>query len=169
MRIRIPKLRWLFLAFVMGLFGWYFSRPVVAIYYSTDAQESIGYIYNENNYIHRGVLNPGDVVSAFTPMFPDLDSWIIVDLPMSYNGVEIRKAFSRVDVYIDAESNICAENRYGFFERFKRSNPMGTGGSCKTKNARKPHECSCTPDHASDADARASAVLMPPSPTNTPH
>lgn len=108
---------------------WYFSRPVVLVHYSADARESIGYIYNENDYIHKGALKPGQVVGFFAPMFPNPDSWIDVGLPMSNNGIEITPPFSRADVYIDAAEKIWVEKKHGFFERFKRGSLIHTGDS----------------------------------------
>lgn len=116
------------------------------IHYSADARESIFYIYNENNYIHRGVLEPGEVAGFFAPMFPAPDSWIDVSAPMSNTGVEIAPPFSLVDVYIDASAKLCAEKKYGFFERFRRGSLMRTGDPCTPKDTGKPHECRCTPE-----------------------
>ncbi|ALU88183.1 hypothetical protein Hrubri_0967 [Herbaspirillum rubrisubalbicans M1] len=106
-------------ACVIAFALWYLARPTIAIHYAADANQPVSFFYNEENYIIRDDLNPGQSVRFSTPMFPGKDFWVIVSTPfVNDEGVEIGPPFSRVDVYIDAQAHFRIEKHHGFLDRF---------------------------------------------------
>lgn len=99
---------------------WYFCRPVLVIHYSPAASETLGYFILENYDTLKDVIEPGENIRFFMDMFPELDELIIFSLPASSREwVEIKYPFSRVDIYINADSRIERTRiSHAFFERF---------------------------------------------------
>lgn len=105
--------------FVLALF-WFHCRPVVALHYSDQARESIGFFFNDNHNTAKQGLEPGESVVFPTAMFPDSGMWILLTFPFdSKDSLEITKPFSRIDVCIGPGAKIDrTEIRHGFFARF---------------------------------------------------
>jgi hypothetical protein len=116
----VRLLRWLPMLSIIACIAWYFSRPVVLLHYSADAKEPVTIYYiDENSQTTRYHLAPGQVERIYAPMFSGSDFPININAPFaSRDGVETERPFSRVDVYIDAETKFRMEIKYGFFDRF---------------------------------------------------
>lgn len=89
----------------LGLFV--YTSPVVVLHYAASATSPVVYFYNENDRTTKESLAPGGSVAFRTPHRPPADYFIEVSLPFgSREGVEIRQPFSRVDVFIGADTKI---------------------------------------------------------------
>ncbi|WP_321889709.1 hypothetical protein [Paraburkholderia bannensis] len=113
-------LKWWILFCVLVLFGWFFSRPVIALHYAADARQPVAYFFNDNDAITHGELMPGHTEKFSMPMFPSPDSIVYFSLPFaSRDGVAIKPPYSRVDVYVDAATRIeRTDIKHGFLDRF---------------------------------------------------
>lgn len=122
MKIRI--LKWMGIFALLTPLLWimfvYFCRPVVALHYSKEATDRIGYFFNDNHAISKRGLSPGESVEYLTAMFPKPDMWILLTFPRDSNdALEITKPFSRIDVFIGPGAKIeRTEVHDGFFARF---------------------------------------------------
>lgn len=97
----IPVALWL------AVVAYSFTSPVVMLHYSADAKERVGYFFNEDNDTVKDYIDPGATVEFRTARSPGPDYFIEVSLPLaSRDGVEIKPPFSRVDVYIGADTKI---------------------------------------------------------------
>lgn len=97
----VPAILWL----AIGLY--FRTGPVVVLHYSAAATEPVVYFFNENNYITKKQIFPGETLQFHTAHRPDAEYYIDVSLPFaSRDGVEIKPPFSRVDVYIGADTKI---------------------------------------------------------------
>lgn len=95
------------LALWLALVLYSYSSPVVMLHYSADAKERVGYFFNEDNDTVKDYLQPGASVEFRTARHPGPDYFIEVSLPLaSRDGVEIKPPFSRVDIYIGADTKI---------------------------------------------------------------
>ena len=84
-----------------------YSAPVVVLHYSAAASGPVGFFFNDDNSIIKDTMDPGTSRQFRTAHYPHADYVVEVSLPMaSREGVEIRPPFSRVDVYIGADTNI---------------------------------------------------------------
>jgi len=97
-----------------------FCRPVVVLHYAPNATEPETYFFDERNDITKDHLNPGETLKLYTPMFPTEGSRTYLSLPFSSrDSVTLKLPFSRVDVYISADTKIeRTVIRHGFFDRF---------------------------------------------------
>lgn len=83
------------------------TLPVVFLHYSAAATAPVTYFFNEDNDIVKDHLDPGASIEFRTARRLHADYFIDVSLPFaSRDGVEIRKPFSRVDVYIGPDTKI---------------------------------------------------------------
>lgn len=83
------------------------TSPVVVLHYAASATSPVVYYFNENNDVIREQIAPGASVQLRTTHFPPADYYIAVSMPLaSRDGVEIRQPFSRVDVYIGADTRV---------------------------------------------------------------
>ncbi len=105
---------------IVWILFWFFCRPVLVIHYSPDASETLGYFLLENYDTLKEVIEPGENIRFFMDMFPEPDELIIFSLPASsQEWVEIKYPFSRVDIYINADSRIERTRiSQAFLERF---------------------------------------------------
>jgi len=116
--------KWMAIAICMAPFVWvvflFNCRPTVALHYSAEATDSLGYFLNDNHSITKRGLKPGESVKYPTAMFPEPDMWILLTFPFqSDDFLEITKPFSRIDVFIGPGAKIeRTEVRHGFFARF---------------------------------------------------
>ena len=96
------------------------TAPVVVIHYAAAATQPAGYFYNEDDFIIKASIRPGETLKFRTSRHPDADYFIDVSLPFdSHDHVEIRPPFSRVDVYIGADTKITRTvTRMDFLARF---------------------------------------------------
>jgi hypothetical protein len=110
---------WIFVC-VLALVGWFFCRPVIVLHYAADARHPVAFFFNDNDDITRSELTPGQTEKFYMPMFPSPDAFVDFSLPFaSRDGVNIKPPYSRVDVYINAETKIeRTDTRHGFFDRF---------------------------------------------------
>jgi hypothetical protein len=116
--------KWMAIAICIAPFVWvvflFNCRPTVALHYSAEATDSLGYFLNDNHSITKRGLKPGESVKYPTAMFPEPDMWILLTFPFqSDDFLEITKPFSRIDVFIGPGAKIKrTEVRHGFFARF---------------------------------------------------
>lgn len=83
------------------------TLPVVFLHYSAQAVAPVTYFFNEDNDIVKDHLAPGASIEFRTARRLHADYFIDVSLPLaSRDGVEIRRPFSRVDVYIGPDTKI---------------------------------------------------------------
>lgn len=81
--------------------------PLVVLHYSADAREPVSYFFNEDNEIRKEMLAPGASRGFRTTRWPGPDYYLEVSLPFaSRDGVELKPPFSRVDIYIGADTRI---------------------------------------------------------------
>lgn len=85
-----------------------YTSPVVVLHYAADAREPVVYFFDEPAaHVIRDVIYPGTSVSFRTPRKPYAGYVASVSLPSaSRDGVDIEPPFSRVDVYIGADTKI---------------------------------------------------------------
>lgn len=119
LRLLKRPLKWAALLFGMGCIAWFCCRPVVVLHYAAEAKEPVTYFFDEPEHVTKDQLMPGQVEKFRMPMFPDHDATIFVSAPFaSRDGVEIKPPWSRVDIYIDAQTRFRMEVKHGFLERF---------------------------------------------------
>ena len=83
------------------------TSPVVSLHYAATATAPVTYFFNEDNDIVKDHLVPGESIEFRTARRLHDDYFIDVSLPFaSRDGVEIRKPFSRVDIYIGPDTKI---------------------------------------------------------------
>jgi hypothetical protein len=83
------------------------TSPVVFLHYAATATAPVTYFFNEDNDIVKDHLDPGASIEFRTARRLHADYFIDVSLPLaSRDGVEIRKPFSRVDIYIGPDTKI---------------------------------------------------------------
>lgn len=95
--------------FALALAVFAYSSPVVVLHYSAAAPGPVGFFFNEDNNITKDSINPGASRQFRTARHPDPDAGYFIDvsLPLaSRDAVEIKPPFSRVDVYIGADTKI---------------------------------------------------------------
>lgn len=99
-----------------------YTSPVVFLHYAASATTSVTYFFNEDNNIVKNYLKPGESVEFRTARRPRPGYVIDVSLPLaSHDGVEIKPPFSRVDIYIGADTKITRTvSRTDFLARFAR-------------------------------------------------
>ena len=99
-----------------------YTSPVVFLHYAASATTPVTYFFNEDNDIVKDHLDPGESVEFRTARRPRPGYVIDVSLPLaSRDGVEIKPPFSRVDVYIGADTKITRTvTRTDFLSRFAR-------------------------------------------------
>jgi len=91
----------------LGMLVFSFTAPVVFLHYAAAAREPVTYFFNENNDIVKDRIAPGTSLEFRTARRPDANYFIDVSLPVaSRDGVEIKPPFSRVDIYIGADTRI---------------------------------------------------------------
>ena len=84
-----------------------YSAPLVVLHYAADAGKPVAFFFNDDNNITKDTLYPGTSRQFRTASHPHADYFIEVSLPLdSQDGVEIKPPFSRVDVYIGADTKI---------------------------------------------------------------
>ncbi|NHZ78996.1 hypothetical protein F2P44_06860 [Massilia sp. CCM 8695] len=83
------------------------SAPLVVLHYAAGGGEPVGFFFNEDNDITKDVIQPGTSRQFRTARRPHAEYFINVSLPLaSRDEVEIKPPFSRVDVYIGADTRI---------------------------------------------------------------
>jgi hypothetical protein len=83
------------------------TLPVVFLHYSASATAPVTYFFNEDNDIVKDHLAPGESIEFRTARRLHAGYFIDVSLPLAGgDGVEIRKPFSRVDIYIGPDTKI---------------------------------------------------------------
>lgn len=83
------------------------SAPLVVLHYAAGGAAPVGFFFNEDNDITKDVLAPGTSRQFRTARRPHAAYFINVSLPLaSRDEVEIKPPFSRVDIYIGADSRI---------------------------------------------------------------
>jgi hypothetical protein len=109
-RIVSKRLCWILgvlAALWLVLAGRAYTLPVVFLHYSAAGRERVTYFFNEDNDIIKDGINPGASLEFRTARHPHADYFIDVSLPFaSRDGVEIKPPFSRVDIYIGADTKI---------------------------------------------------------------
>ncbi|WP_181259132.1 hypothetical protein [Pseudoduganella armeniaca] len=81
--------------------------PLVVLHHCADATAPVGYFFNEDNAIVKDLIEPGARLEFRTARWPGPDYYVEVSLPLaSRDGVELKPPFSRVDIYIGADSRI---------------------------------------------------------------
>lgn len=97
------------------------TSPVVVLHYSAAATEPVVYFFMEDSHTTKETIHPGTSVEFHTPHRPPVDYYISVSLPFaSRDDVEIKPTFSRVDVYIGADTRITRTViKNDFMARFK--------------------------------------------------
>lgn len=94
-------------AILLAFAAYVIGAPVVVLHYSPNATEPVGYFFNNDHYVKKDYIYPGTVVKFHTDYHPHPDYFIDVSLPFaSRDHVEITPPFSRVDVYIGADTKI---------------------------------------------------------------
>jgi len=96
------------------------TSPVVVLHYSADAAEPVVYFFDEPTDTVKAHIHPRESVGFHVGHNLDPDFAITVSLPLaSRDGVDITPPFSRVDVYIGADTKITRTvTRHDFFARF---------------------------------------------------
>lgn len=90
-----------------SLFLYAYTSPVVFLHYSAEATEPVVFFFRENADTIKDTLKPGASYEFRGPHELDVGYNIEVSLPLaSRDGVEIKPPFSRVDVYIGADTKI---------------------------------------------------------------
>lgn len=106
----IKKLSKIFGVFALLWLAWgvyVHTSPVIALHYSATASEPVVYFFMENDHTTKEYIYPGKSVEFHTPHRPPKNYYISVSLPFaSRDDIEIKPAFSRVDVYIGADTKI---------------------------------------------------------------
>jgi hypothetical protein len=84
------------------------TSPVVVLHYAADATQPVVFFFDEPAaHVIRDTIYPGTSLSFRTPRDPYPGYVASVSLPLaSRDGVEIEPPFSRVDVYIGADTKI---------------------------------------------------------------
>lgn len=84
------------------------TSPVVMLHYAADATQPVVFFFDEPAaHVIRDTIYPGTSLSFRTPRDPYPGYAAIVSLPLaSRDGVDIEPPFSRVDVYIGADTKI---------------------------------------------------------------
>jgi hypothetical protein len=81
--------------------------PLVVLHYSADATAPVGYFFNEDNDTAKAIIAPGASLGFRTARWPGPDYYVEVSLPLaSRDGVDLKPPFSRVDIYIGADTRI---------------------------------------------------------------
>ena len=85
-----------------------YTSPVVVLHYAAEATQPVVYFFDEPAaHVIRDFIYPGTSVSFRTPRNPYAGYVASVSLPSaSRDGVDIAPPFSRVDVYIGADTKI---------------------------------------------------------------
>lgn len=103
----LKKILRLAAALALALVMYVYSAPVVVLHYSAAAGAPVGFFFNDDNSIIKDSMDPGTSRQFRTARHPHAGYFVEVSLPLSSReGVEIRPPFSRVDVYIGADSTI---------------------------------------------------------------
>ena len=85
----------------------YYTSPVVVLHYSATASKPVGYFFNEEDDVTKEYIYPGTSVALRTRHSRNDNYFIDVSLPQaSRDGIHITQPFSRVDVYIGADTRI---------------------------------------------------------------
>jgi hypothetical protein len=83
------------------------TRPVVVLHYAAEARAPASFFLMEYEDTIKQLIRPGETMSYRTDRSPGPDYYLSVSLPLVRGeAVEIKPPFSRVDVYIDANSHI---------------------------------------------------------------
>jgi len=84
------------------------TSPVVVVHYAADAREPVLFFFDEPGaHVIRGTLQPGESRSFRAPRDPYPGYSATVSFPSaSRDGVDIEPPFSRVDVYVGADTRI---------------------------------------------------------------
>lgn len=91
----------------LGLGVFVYTSPLVVLHYAADAAKPVVYFFNEDDDVTKKYIDPGERIEFRTPHHPPADYYINVSLPFaSRDGVDIKQPFSRVDVYIGADTKI---------------------------------------------------------------
>lgn len=104
----------------LALAAWVYTSPLVVLHYATSAAKPVSYFFNEDDHITKEYISPGARVEFRTAHRPRPDYYISVSIPLaSRDYVEIKPPFSRVDVYIGADTKIVRTVvKTEFFARF---------------------------------------------------
>jgi hypothetical protein len=93
--------------FLLALVVLSFTSPVVYLHYAASATVPVTYFFNEDNDIVKDRIAPGARLEFRTSHRRRDDYFINISLPdASRDGVDITPPFSRVDVYIGADTRI---------------------------------------------------------------
>ncbi|WUR10967.1 hypothetical protein E7V67_014680 [[Empedobacter] haloabium] len=83
------------------------TRPAVVLHYAAEAREPASFFLMEYENTIKELIRPGATMTYRMDRNPGADYYLSVSLPMaSGDSVEIKPPFSRVDVYIDADTRI---------------------------------------------------------------
>ncbi len=114
MLVAVPVLAWLGLGLLVQ------TAPVVVLHHASTATGPVVYYFNANDDVTKGTIVPGQQVAFHLPHRLPPDYYIGVSMPFAgADGVEIKPPFSRVDVYIGADTKIARTVvRTDFLARF---------------------------------------------------
>ena len=118
----IVKTVWKYLvrALLLWIVFWLMCRPVILIYYSSEASNAVVYFLDDGVYTTHEKIQPSSRDRYFGDLFPESGHWLNFSLPYSsQDGFDIYPPFSRIDIYIDASARIeRTEVSQNFFARF---------------------------------------------------
>lgn len=123
-RMIVSYLKWasraIWVCFLVWILFMWLCSPVVALHYSVEATEPIGYFLDTESSNTKRVLAPGKSDYTSTAMNPPSDMQVILSFPVLRREVlHVTEPFSRIDVYIGPGARIeRTEIRHDFFARF---------------------------------------------------
>ncbi|WP_296953066.1 hypothetical protein [uncultured Massilia sp.] len=99
--VAVPVLAWLGLGLLVH------TAPVVVLHYASTATAPVVYYFNANDRVTKATIAPGQQIAFHLPHRLPPDAYIGVSMPLAGgHGVDLAPPFSRVDVYIGADTKI---------------------------------------------------------------
>ncbi|WP_053939577.1 hypothetical protein [Amantichitinum ursilacus] len=107
------------LVLVCLVVAWRLASPVVVMHYAADAKAPVLVLYDSGRFKGRDYVRPGSALTYHEDMFSDAQRFIMVTVPDGAGYYDIDFAFSRIDIYIDANHDIKrVEVKQDFLTRF---------------------------------------------------